>query len=115
MLARFELIGRVTKDTELSETSNGKPKAVISLAVNNKDQTYYYTIICYNKLAEICSEYVNKGNQVYLSGEFKPRSYEKDGKTIYVTDFVADKVEFLGGSNQQSKGLELPQDDSLPF
>ena len=111
MLAKFQIIGRTTKNTELTQTSNGTDKAVISLAVNGKDETSFFNITCYNKLAELCAKYVQKGKQVYAEGTIIPRSYEKDGKKVYVTDYVLNNVEFLGGNAHATADEEA----NLPF
>lgn len=110
-MIRFELIGRATKDTEVVELPNGTPKATMSIAVNEGNESYYFNIIAFDKRAELVSKYVEKGKQVFIEGKIKPRSYEKDGKKIYVTDYVATNVEFLGGSKQSN----AETDEQIPF
>ena len=94
------LIGRMTKDPEISYTK-GDAKAVtkFTLAVNrrfNRDQADFIRVICWQKLAEIVAEHCVKGSQVGVVGRIETGSYEKDGKTVYTTEVVADEVEFVG-------------------
>jgi single-strand DNA-binding protein len=121
MLARFELIGRATKDTELVDLPNGTKKATMFLAVNHKEETYFFNVIAFGKQAELVGKYVGKGKQVWVDGAIKPRSYEKDGKKFYATDFVANNIEFLGNSGKvdNSNGATetniSPTTEELPF
>lgn len=111
MVADFKIIGRATRDTELLELPSGTHKATISLATNDKDTSYYYTLIAFEKTADLVANYVTKGKQVYVQGKIKPRSYEKDGKKFYVTDYIVQHIEFLG-SNSITKE---ENNDEKPF
>ena len=107
MVAKFEIIGRATKDVQLEKTSNGKSKAIMRLATNEGQESYYYNIICYNSLAELVAKYVLTGKQVYACGDIKPRTYEKEGNKVHIIDFICREVEFLSGNTKQ--------DDNEPF
>ena len=111
MVADFKIIGRATRDTELVELPNGTKKANISLATNEGEKAYYHNIIAFSDKADLCAKYILKGKQVYIEGKIKPRSYEKDGKKFYVTDFVATNVEFLGSNSNGNQ----EQDEIIPF
>ena len=94
------LIGRLTKDPEIAYTK-GDAKAVtkFTLAVNrkfNRDQADFIRVICWQKLAEIVAEYCVKGSQVGVVGRIETGQYEKDGRTVYTTEVIADEVEFTG-------------------
>ncbi len=98
-----QLIGRLGKDVELSETANGVKKAKFSLATNEyyKDsqgekvqKTYWHNIVAYGKTAELMSNAISKGDEVMLSGKLTYWKYEsEDGQTRYFPEVVAN--EFL--------------------
>lgn len=96
MLNSVNLIGRLTKDVELKQTSNGKAFARFTLAVNRLNgDADFIPIKVWNKTAENCAEYIGKGSLVAINGRIETGSYEKDGQTVYTTDVVAFNVHFL--------------------
>ena len=126
------LIGRLTKDPEVrygaaSQTAVAK----FSIAIDRpKDKTGeskgtdYPSIVCFGKTAELVEKYLAKGRLVGIQGSIQTGSYEKDGRRIYTTEVLAEKVEFLDkGDSKQSKGDDLNNetpggflsDDDLPF
>jgi len=95
------LIGRLTRDPELRYTKGDDPKAVtrFTVAVNrrfNREKADFIGCQAWGKLAEIVAEYCTKGSQVGVVGRIETGQYDKDGKTVYTTDIVADEVEFVG-------------------
>ena len=130
------LVGNVTKDLKLKTTTNGIATCTFSIAVNRKfknaqgvQEADYINIVTWRQTAELCAEYLAKGRKVGIVGSIQTRSYTaKDGGKRYVTEVVADDVEFLtprgsAGENVQigqptdiSNGFtEVTDDDSLPF
>ena len=130
------LIGNLTRDPELSETSNGVAFCRFSIAVNrtfvNADgnrETDFFNIIVWRNLAEHCGKYLKKGNRVAIAGSLQNRTYEdKDGVKRTVTDIVTSEIEFLTTVNRgeeeipadikpTKKGPSLTpvDDDDLPF
>ena len=106
MLNICVLIGRLTKDPELKYTNSGKAVANFTLAVDrpytNKDgEREADFIICqaWGSTAENLAKYMTKGRQVAVDGRLQVRSYEKDGERKWVSEVVADRVEFLGSKN----------------
>lgn len=98
------LIGRLTKDPELKFTpGNGNAVTTFTLAVDrrmpNKDgvrEADFVPIVVWNKIAESCANYLNKGKLAGVSGRIQVRSYDaKDGTKRYVTEVVADEVRFI--------------------
>ena len=94
------LIGRLTKDPELRYTNNGKAVANFTIAVNRgfgKDnEADFIPVVVWEKQAENCANYLSKGKQAGVQGRIQVRTYEaKDGGTRYVTEVVANMVEFL--------------------
>lgn len=138
------LIGRLTNAPEQRQTPNGVSVTSFSIAVNrrmNREITDYFNIVAWRGLAETCAKYLVKGQQVAVAGEIQTRSYDdKNGVKRYVTEIVADDVEFLakpgssgnaGGYQQaepmgkgkpasadmfaQEMGDVLMEDEDLPF
>ncbi len=120
------LIGRLTKDPEL-RWSNDLAVARFSVAVdrNGKDKgTDFPSIVVFSKQAENCEKYLTKGRKVAIQGHIQTGSYEKDGRKVYTTDVVADRVEFLEWGDREEKptsnsgtfeGFEAVEDDDVPF
>ena len=122
------LVGRLARDPEVRYTQSGKATASFALAVNRfggggqNNTADFIPIVAWEKLAEICGNNISKGSQVLVEGRMQIRSYEgKDGQKRYITEVVAQSVEFLG-SKQKDKddsgagqfGSEVP-DEEIPF
>jgi len=101
------LVGRLTKDPELRFTpGTGKAVATFTLAVNRRFKSQgqpeadFIPIVVWGKQAENTANYVGKGRMVGIGGSIQTRSYEaKDGTRRYVTEIVADEVQFLEPRN----------------
>ena len=119
------LIGRLTRDPELRYTGSNIPVASFSLAVNRtytnqagEREADFINIVVWRKQAENVKNYLSQGSQVAVDGRIQTRTYDgEDGKKRYITEVVADNVEFLGtkGSNnnsatQQSSSEPTPYD-----
>ena len=97
------LIGRLVRDPELRYTSSNIPVATFSLAVNRnftgqngERETDFINIVVWRKQAENCKNYINQGSQVAIDGRIQTRSYDdQNGQKRYVTEVVADNVQFL--------------------
>ena len=131
------LIGNLTKDPELTETPNGVAVCKFSIAVSRDysssdgtRETDFFNITVWRGRAENCGKYLKKGNKVAVVGRLQTRSYDdKDGNKRYVTDIVADEVEFLTprgasegmddmdsvSSRREQPRLEAIDDNQLPF
>lgn len=100
------LIGRLGKDPEVKYTPSGAPVAKFSLATDEvfKDRageqqrrTEWHNIVAWNKLAEICGEYLTKGKQVYIEGSIRSRQWEdQQGNKRTSYDIVAREMKMLG-------------------
>ena len=98
------LIGRLTRDPELRYTGNNTAVATFSLAVNRafsnaqgEREADFINIVVWRKQAENVKNYLSQGSQVAIDGRIQTRSYDgQDGQKRYVTEVVADNVEFLG-------------------
>lgn len=110
-LNRIEIIGNCGKDPEMRFTPNGNAVVSFSVAVNSKfgeqETTEWFNIVAWNKLAESCNEYLNKGKQVFVEGRLQTRKWDdQDGKTHYRTEIIANKVLFLGRKQADTEETE---------
>ena len=122
-LNECKFIGRLGKDVEVRTMPSGKSVANFSLAVGesykNKngekvENTEWVNVVAFDKLADIMSQYLSKGSQVYISGRMKTDKYEKDGVTRYSTKIIADKLQMLGGGKNKDQAPQTaPAPDSF--
>ena len=109
------LIGRLTRDPELRYTGSNIPVATFSLAVNRnfsnqagEREADFINIVVWRKQAENVKNYLTQGSQVAIDGRIQTRSYDgTDGQKRYVTEVVADNVEFLGSRNSSSNSNSM--------
>ncbi|MDO5331512.1 MAG: single-stranded DNA-binding protein [Bacillota bacterium] len=140
------LIGRLTRDPEVRYSTGGSQMAIakFTIAVDRERTTKdgeqsadFIGITCFGKTAELVEKYMGKGRLVGITGRIQTGSYEKDGRKVYTTDVIADRVQFLdrgqtsGSANYQSapaqsmgegdiseqtpEGFEKLTDDDIPF
>ncbi|HDM5617544.1 TPA: single-stranded DNA-binding protein [Staphylococcus aureus] len=111
MLNRVVLVGRLTKDPELRSTPNGVSVGTFTLAVNRtftnaqgECEADFINVVVFKKQAENVEKYLSKGSLAGVDGRLQTRNYEnKVGQRVFVTEVVADSVQFLEpkNSNQQ--------------
>lgn len=129
------LIGRLGKDPELKSTPSGAQVCKFSVATDEtwKDKsgqqqkkTEWHNIVAWNKLAEICGQYLTKGKQVYVEGKLETKDWEsKSGEKHYSTQVVARDIKFLGSrengnghaddSQHQYSDPSASSDEEIPF
>ena len=112
-LNKVLLIGNLTKDPELRYTPNGTAVTNLRIAVNRrfkdrtgelKEDTCFVTVTAWDKQAEICNQYLQKGRQIFVEGILQSRSWETTDKQKRSTiDVRAERIQFLGGP----KGMEM--------
>ncbi len=138
---RATLIGNLTRDPELRMTQNGVSVCTFSIAVQRRFANQqgerpadFFNIVCWRGLADNCGKYLKKGSKVGVCGSIQNRTYEaQDGTKRYITEIIADEVEFLErvGQNaernapgpaaepsfdQHALGFgDTVEDDELPF
>ena len=147
MINNLTLVGRLTRDPELRYTKTNIACCSFVLAVdremskekreeakaNNYPTADFPRIVVWNKMGETCSKYLQKGSLVAIVGKIQTGSYkDKDGKMVYTTDVIADRVRFLntksGGDNKDKAYNNITniddyfdddfveiQDDNIPF
>ncbi|MGM9927590.1 MAG: single-stranded DNA-binding protein [Bacillus sp. (in: firmicutes)] len=106
------LVGRLTRDPDLSYTPGGKAVTNITLAVNRPygdNQADFIQCVIWGKSAENTANYMRKGSMVGITGRIQTRHYEDSntGKRVYVTEVVADYVQFLSSrQSSQNSGYQ---------
>ena len=125
MLNKVILMGRITKDPELKYTPSNVAVTSFSIAVDRRfqrDKTDFINIVAWRNTAEFICKYFSKGQMINIVGSLQVRAYDgKDGKKVYVTEVVADEVNFCGdkaqgqADNMPDDFAEVQSDDDLPF
>lgn len=100
------VVGNLGRDPEIRYTQNNTPVATFSIATTDQwsdrngekqERTEWHRIVAWGRLAEICSQYLQKGKQVYVEGRLQTREWEdKDGNKRYTTEIVAQTMQMLG-------------------
>ncbi len=139
------LVGNLGKDPEVRYLEGGTAVANFPLATsesykdkngNRVDQTEWHNVVVWRGLAEVAEKYLKKGNQIYVEGKIRTRSWDdKDGNKRYTTEIVADQMTMLGGrkdegdsnipsspsisnsnpNNSSNVASNLDEEDDLPF
>jgi len=135
------LIGNLGKDPEVRFTPSGAAVANFNIATNEswtdksgqkQERTEWHNIVLWRGLADIAAKYLHKGDQVYIEGKLRTRSWEKEGVTRYTTEIVGDNMTLLGSrpgagggeraasphysqSGGEDKGVPDSSTDDLPF
>jgi single-strand DNA-binding protein len=125
-LNRVEIIGNLGKDPDMRYTGNGTAMTRFSVAVGRsyqvdgerREETEWFNIVAWSKLAELCQAHLTKGRKVYVEGRQSTRSYDgPDGQKKYITELVANQVIFLDrpqGAGMPDIGGDTDPDD-IPF
>ena len=102
-------IGNLTRDPELSETPNGTAVCKFTVAVNRnftnangERECDFINVVASRSLAENCGRFLSKGKKVSVVGSLQTRSYESNGEKKYVTEIMADEVEFLSPKDEDN-------------
>jgi single-strand DNA-binding protein len=139
------ILGNLGRDPEVRFTQSGRAVANFPVATTDtwmdqengrQERTDWHNIVVWGKQAESCGQYLSKGRQVYVEGRIQTRSYDdRDGNKRYVTEIVAQRVQFLGGGGGEGRSGQydsgggsaggggddfsgappLPDDDDVPF
>lgn len=115
-MQKFIGTGNLTRDVE--KVSDNLAKFTIAIPEDyEKDgerPVQFFTVICWNKLAENCLKYLTKGSKVLVEGKLQNRTYEQDGTKKYITEILAKSVEFLNIKKDEPK-LTPIDDNTNPF
>lgn len=116
------LIGRLTRDPELRYSSSNAAIVNFSIAIdrqytnsNGQRETDFINIVAFQKQAENIKKYVTKGSLVAVDGRIQTRNYDdKDGKKVYVTEVIADRVQFLSSKSSSTESVVTNTDNVSP-
>jgi single-strand DNA-binding protein len=150
-LNKVMLIGNLGQDVVLSALGNGDSVCTLSIATTDSwkdkntgqrvEKTEWHRVVAFKRLAEVCGQFLRKGSKVYIEGNLRTRSWEKDGQKKYTTEIICKDMQMLDGreksednsrvnnngsqqsytgGNQQQQGYQQPPpsdqfDDDIPF
>ncbi len=127
-LNKVMLIGNLGADPEMKFTANGNAVTSFRMAVGRsftssegerREETEWFTVVSWNKLAELVGQHLQKGRRVYVEGRLVTRNWEREGQKQYRTEVVANQVLFLdrpqGASLPEYGGSGDVEPDDLPF
>jgi single-strand DNA-binding protein len=131
-LNKVMIIGNVGRDPELRYTPSGQAVASFSVAASRRwrtpenevrDETEWFTVVAWDKLAETCNQLITKGRKVYVEGRLQTRSWEgQDGQKRYRTEVIASTMQLLDsrpppGATADETGVvaEAAEEDEIPF
>ena len=117
MINRVILVGRLTKDPEYRQTPNGVSVATFTLAVNRsftnsqgEREADFINVVVFRKQAENVNNYLSKGSLAGVDGRIQSRNYENnEGRRVFVTEVVADNVQFLEPKNNNQQNSQPQQ------
>lgn len=114
MLNKIQIIGNLGADPELRYTQSGAAVANFNVATSRRykdgageqqEETEWFRVVAWQRLAETCAQYLAKGRQVYVEGRMQTRTWEdQQGQKRYMTELVAQEVKFLGGRDGSGGG-----------
>jgi single-strand DNA-binding protein len=117
------LVGNLGADPEMRYTPSGAGVCEFRIATSEswndkqgqkQERTEWHRVVVWGKRAEVCAKYLSKGRQVYIEGRLQTRTWDdKDGNKRYMTEVVANDVQFLGGGGKEGGG-GAPRGDGPP-
>lgn len=127
-LNKVMLIGRLGRDPEMRYTPSGRPVTTFSLATSRtwntsegerRTETEWFNVVAWGSLAEICKQYLIRGQQVYVEGRLQTRHWEdNDGNKHSAIEIVANEMIMLSERRENNQGMEFdysPESDEPPF
>ena len=135
-LNKVMVIGHLGRDPEMRYTPSGRPVTTFTVAVSRtwntadgerRSETEWFNIVAWGNLAEICKQYLHKGQQVYIEGRLQTRQWEdKEGQKHKNVEVVANEMMMLGDRRENNKTSEdsndeddlsepMADDDEFPF
>ena len=125
-LNKVMIIGRLGRDPEMRYTASGRPVTTFSVATSRswntsdgerRSETEWFNVVAWGSLAEICNQYLTKGQQVYIEGRLQSRNWEDaEGKRHTSVEIVANEMIMLGERRSQNgQSQETANEDEFPF
>ncbi|MFY9813033.1 MAG: single-stranded DNA-binding protein [Dehalococcoidales bacterium] len=123
-LNKMTIIGNLGSEPEMRFTPSGRPVTSFSIATNwryttaegeRKEDTEWFSVVAWGKLAEQCNQFLTKGRLVYIEGRLRLRTWEgQDGKTRARNEIIAEKVKFLDRQGAPAATGEAKPDEVEP-
>ena len=117
MLNKVMIIGRLGADPELRYTQGGQPVCSLRIATdesytdrngNRVESTEWHRVVAFQRAAENCNQYLNKGSLVYVEGKLATRKWtDQNGQERYTTEIRADRVQFLDRKENAQQPAQL--------
>lgn len=129
-LNKVMIIGNLGTDPEMRYTADGTALTSFRVAASRNysgrdgerhEETEWFSVVTWQKLAEQCSQFLQKGRRVYVEGRLQTRSWDTpEGQRRYRTEVIAEKVLFLdrappGGMPEDQEGLDIGEPEDIPF
>jgi single-strand DNA-binding protein len=121
-LNKVMVIGHLGKDPEMRYTPSGRPVTTFSIAVSRswntadgerRSETEWFNIVSWGNLAEICKQYLHKGQQVYIEGRLQTRYWEdKEGQKHTSVEVVANEMLMLGDRRDSSSSSQESEEEN---
>jgi single-strand DNA-binding protein len=118
------LVGNLGADPDMRYTPSGQGVCELRVATSEswndkngqrQERVEWHRIVVWGKRAEVCAKYLSKGRQVYVEGRIQTRSYDdKEGNKRYITEVIANDVQFLGGRGEGGGGGGRGRSDEGP-
>jgi single-strand DNA-binding protein len=109
------MIGNLTADPELRYTASGTAVCNFRIAVNEKygdrEEVLYLRVVAWGKVGENASQYLSKGQRVFVEGRLTERKWESDSGTKYITELVAQNVRYLSGKQDSQGKSDAPPEE----
>jgi single-strand DNA-binding protein len=119
-LNKVMIIGNLGSDPEMRFTPSGNPVTTFRVAVNRvykapegdfKEETEWFSVVTWSRLAETCNQYLTKGQKIYCEGRLHTRSWDgQDGQKHYRTEVIAERVIFLDKKSSAGRMEDKPED-----
>src|SRR4030042_2028058 len=121
-LNKVILIGNIGRDPDLRQTENGSAISTFSLATNTtwmsregvrNERTEWHNLVSWNRLAEICHQIIRKGDQIYIEGRLRTRTWnDESGERHHKTEVIAEQMIKLSRRSIEDEGLDQGQESA---
>ena len=115
---KVTLIGNLGNDPEMKALPSGSQVANLSIATTDswrdkssgemQERTEWHRVVCFDRLAEICGQYLKKGSRIYMEGSLRTRSWEQEGQKRYTTEIVGREMMMLDGRGDSDMSSQNP-------
>ena len=115
---KVTLIGNLGNDPEMKALPSGNQVANFSIATTDswrdrnsgemQERTEWHRVVCFERLAEICGQYLRKGSRIYIEGSLRTRSWEQDGQKRYTTEIIGREMMMLDGRGDADMTSRAP-------